>query len=67
MALGLAPARGLAFSNWMGSPPHHAVLLNPAFRFIGARAREGTLGYPQGHRWVAHLGGGQPAAPRLLP
>jgi uncharacterized protein YkwD len=64
---GWQPRVGLAFSNWMGSPPHHAVLMNPAFRFIGAGRVRGRWGTRKATAWVAHLGGGQPAAPRLLP
>jgi uncharacterized protein YkwD len=63
---GWGPRVGLAFSLWMGSPSHHAVLMNPAFRFIGTGRVRGRWGTRKATAWVAHLGA-QRAAPGLLP
>ncbi len=48
---------GFAFSQWMGSPSHHAVLMNPAFRHIGTGRVKGRWGTRKATAWVAHLGG----------
>ena len=63
---GWRPRVAFAFSQWMKSPPHHAVLMNPAFRFIGTGRVRGRWGTRKATAWVAHLGG-QPSGPGLLP
>ena len=57
---------GFAFSQWMGSPSHYAVLMSPTFRFIGTGRVSGRWGTRKATAWVAHLGA-QRAAPGLLP
>ena len=42
---------------WMGSPPHRALILNPGFRWAGAGMARGRLGRRVGTAWVLHLGG----------
>ena len=54
---GWRPRVALAFSQWMGSPPHRAALMNPAFRFIGTGRVRGRWGSRKATTWVAHLGG----------
>jgi uncharacterized protein YkwD len=54
---GWRPRVGLAFSNWMHSPPHRAVLLSRMFRFIGTGRVRGRFGTSKVTAWVAHLGG----------
>ena len=54
---GWRPRVGLAFMQWMRSAPHHAVLMNPAFRFIGAGRVRGRWGSRKATAWVVHLGG----------
>ena len=63
---GWRPRVGFAFSSWMASAPHHAVLMSPTFRFIGAGRVRGRWGSRKATAWVAHLGG-QRAATGLLP
>ena len=64
---GWRPRVALAFSQWMGSPSHHAILMSRTFRFIGTGRVRGRWGTRKATSWVAHLGG-QPAAPGgLLP
>jgi uncharacterized protein YkwD len=63
---GWRPQVGFAFSQWMGSPSHHAVLMSPTFRFIGTGRVRGRWGTRKATAWVAHLGA-QRAAPGLLP
>ena len=63
---GWRPRVALAFSLWMGSPSHHAVLMNPAFRFIGTGRVRGRWGTRKATAWVAHLGG-HAAGAGLLP
>jgi uncharacterized protein YkwD len=63
---GWRPRVAFAFSLWMGSPSHYAVLMNPAFRFIGTGRVRGRWGTRKATAWVAHLGA-QRAAPGLLP
>jgi uncharacterized protein YkwD len=46
-----------AFSRWMGSPSHRAVLMSPSFRFIGTGRVSGRWGSRNATAWVAHLGG----------
>ena len=57
---------GFTFRQWMGSPPHRAALLNPAFHYIGASKARGRFGRRAATAWVAHLGG-RPATPVALP
>lgn len=54
---GWRPSVGLAFSQWMKSPSHHAVLMNPSFRSIGTGRVRGRWGKRKATAWVAHLGG----------
>jgi uncharacterized protein YkwD len=63
---GWHPRVGFAFSQWMGSAAHRTVLMNPAFRFIGAGSVRGRWGSRKATAWVAHVGA-QRAATRLLP
>jgi uncharacterized protein YkwD len=63
---GWRPRVGFAFSQWMGSPSHHAILMSSTFRFIGAGRVRGRWGGRKATAWVAHLGA-QRAATGLLP
>ena len=54
---GWRPRVARAFSIWMASPPHRAVLMSPTFRFIGAGRVRGRWGSRRATAWVAHLGG----------
>jgi uncharacterized protein YkwD len=48
---------GSTFSQWMGSPPHRAVLMSPTYKFIGTGRARGWLGSRRETTWVAQLGG----------
>jgi uncharacterized protein YkwD len=50
------------FARWIASPSHRAVLMNPAYRFMGAGRARGRMGSRRASAWVAQLGG-QPARP----
>ena len=63
---GWRPRVGFAFSGWMGSPTHHALLMSPMFRFIGTGRVRGRWGRRKATAWVAHLGA-QPAGTGILP
>jgi uncharacterized protein YkwD len=54
---GWRPRVARAFSIWMASPPHRAVLMSPTFRFIGTGRVRGRWGTRRATAWVAHLGG----------
>jgi uncharacterized protein YkwD len=41
---------------WMNSPGHRAVLLSPAFRWVGMGLARGRLGGSVATTWVAHVG-----------
>jgi uncharacterized protein YkwD len=41
---------------WMASPGHRAVLLSPAFRWVGMGLARGRLGSRVATTWVAHVG-----------
>jgi len=63
---GWRPRVGFAFSQWMGSPSHRAILMSPTFRFIGTGQVRGRWGTRKATAWVAHVGANR-AAPGLLP
>ena len=63
---GWRPRVAFAFSQWMASPSHRAILMSPTFRFIGAGRVRGRWGSRKATAWVAHLGA-QRAATGLLP
>ena len=63
---GWRPRVGFAFSQWMGSPSHRAILMSPTFRFIGTGRVRGRWGSRKATAWVAHVGA-QRAATGLLP
>ena len=63
---GWRPRVGFAFSQWMGSPSHRAILMSPTFRFIGTGEVRGRWGARKATAWVAHVGANR-AAPGLLP
>jgi uncharacterized protein YkwD len=42
---------------WMHSPPHRALILHPAFRWIGAGMARGRLQGRRATTWVLHFGG----------
>jgi uncharacterized protein YkwD len=46
-----------ALRAWMHSPPHRAVMLHRAFRWIGAGVRRGRFKGRPATMWVLHLGG----------
>jgi uncharacterized protein YkwD len=48
---------GGTMSQWRNSPPHRAVLLSRAFRYIGTAPARGDLGGRRVTAWVAQLGG----------
>jgi uncharacterized protein YkwD len=41
---------------WMASPAHRAVLLSPAYRWVGMGLARGKLGSTVATTWVAHVG-----------
>ena len=45
-----------AFRRWMRSPRHRAVLMSPAFRFIGVARVKGRFRGRRTTMWVGHLG-----------
>jgi uncharacterized protein YkwD len=63
---GWRPRVAFAFSQWMASPSHHAILMSPTFRFIGAGRVRGRWGSRKATAWVAHLGA-QRSPTGLLP
>jgi uncharacterized protein YkwD len=63
---GWRPRVAFAFSQWMGSPSHRAILMSPSFRFIGTGRVRGRWGGRKATAWVAHLGA-QRAANGVLP
>jgi uncharacterized protein YkwD len=42
---------------WMHSPPHRALILHPAFRWLGAGIARGRLNGRRATTWVLHFGG----------
>lgn len=42
-------------SQWMGSPPHRAVLLSSTFTRIGVGRARGKFGGRRATMWVAHV------------
>jgi uncharacterized protein YkwD len=42
---------------WMHSPPHRALILHPAFRWLGAGIALGRLHGRRATTWVLHFGG----------
>jgi uncharacterized protein YkwD len=54
---GWRPRVAFAFSQWMGSPSHHAILMSASFRYIGTGRVRGRWGSRKATAWVAHLGG----------
>ena len=63
---GWRPRVAFAFSQWMGSASHRAILMSPTYRFIGAGRVRGRWGSRKATAWVAHVGA-QRAATGLLP
>ncbi len=63
---GWRPRVSFAFSQWMRSPSHRAILMSSTFRFIGAGRVRGRWGGRKATAWVAHVGA-QRAANGLLP
>jgi uncharacterized protein YkwD len=55
---GWRPRVATTFRRWMGSPTHRALLLSPAFHYIGTGKVRGRFGRRTATAWVAHLGGG---------
>jgi uncharacterized protein YkwD len=51
---GAQPRRTI--TRWMNSPGHRAVLLSPAFRWVGMGLARGRLGGAVATTWVAHVG-----------
>jgi uncharacterized protein YkwD len=60
---GWRPQVAVTFRRWMRSASHRAVLLSPAFRYIGTGKVRGRFGRRVATAWVAHLGGG--SVPRI--
>jgi uncharacterized protein YkwD len=48
---------GGTLSQWRHSPSHRAVLLSPAFKYMGAAPSRGRLGSGRVTAWVAQFGG----------
>jgi len=48
---------GGTLTQWRNSPPHRAVLLSRAFRYVGAAPCRGLLGSMRVTAWVAQFGG----------
>lgn len=51
-----SPAGGGIVRQWLASPSHRAVLLNPRYRFIGVGLAYGRLGKERGTFVTAHFG-----------
>lgn len=45
-----------AVARWLRSPPHRAVLLSPAFRYVGVGRSYGRYGSRRATMWVGHFG-----------
>jgi uncharacterized protein YkwD len=45
-----------AVSAWMRSASHRSLLLNPAFRYVGAGQANGRFRGRRAHMWTVHLG-----------
>jgi uncharacterized protein YkwD len=43
-------------SQWMGSPPHRALMLSPTMQWGGAGVTRGRLGATEATIWVLHVG-----------
>ena len=60
LAWGVGPTATprIVMGKWLRSPAHRAILVDPAFRFVGLRRRRLAMqGAPRGSvLWVAHLG-----------
>jgi uncharacterized protein YkwD len=49
----LSPRRTVG--QWMGSPPHRALLLSPSFTRLGVGSARGNYGGRRATMWVAHV------------
>jgi uncharacterized protein YkwD len=53
---GTSAAVGFTFRDWLNSPPHRALLMDPEFRFAGAGFTVGRFHGQPDTIWVMHLG-----------
>jgi uncharacterized protein YkwD len=54
---GRRPRVSRTVRRWMQSPPHRALILHPAFRWLGAGMARGRLYGRRATTWVLHFGG----------
>lgn len=54
---GWSPRGAATLTRWRHSRSHRDTLLNPAFSYIGAAFRRGSVAGGRATAWVAHLGG----------
>jgi uncharacterized protein YkwD len=54
---GRRPQVSRTVRDWMLSPPHRALILDPGFRWLGAGMAQGSLAGRAATAWVLHLGG----------
>jgi uncharacterized protein YkwD len=54
---GRRPRVSRTVRRWMNSPPHRALILHPAFRWLGAGIARGRLYGRRATTWVLHFGG----------
>jgi uncharacterized protein YkwD len=53
---GLRSEPALTLLQWLASPPHAALILDPSFRYVGASPAKGQFGGKATTIWVAHFG-----------
>ncbi|HWI22607.1 MAG TPA: CAP domain-containing protein [Baekduia sp.] len=53
---GLRSEPALTLRQWLASPPHAALILDPSFRYVGASPAKGKFGGKATTIWVAHFG-----------
>jgi uncharacterized protein YkwD len=54
---GRRPRVSRTVRRWLNSPPHRALILYPAFRWLGAGVARGRLYGRRATTWVLHFGG----------
>ena len=54
---GRRPAPRATVRRWLASPTHRALMLSPAFRWLGAGIAQGRFGGRVATIWVLHFGG----------
>jgi len=54
---GWRPRVGATVRQWIDSPPHRSLLLQPSFRYAGGSPAYGRFGRRRYTTWTMHLGG----------